>query len=197
MVQCGDHSYAPGGIVCNHLLDGTATEWLNMGELSGNPDLEHDWICPECLEAHERQLREMGSVDLSNFRPACMHCVRRLRRGASRRRRKYELVPANNPEPGRYAGEDPCLQPGDHVKLGFRADVSSGVSSEWMFVEVTAVAGNWPSATYRGELCNRPVFINPARLRIGQRVEFRAEHIYQTIHDSPDRPESEREPPPS
>jgi hypothetical protein len=109
--------------------------------------------------------------------------------------KSYELVLALIDEPGRYATEDPKLVPGDHVKLGFRCDRGCPYQNEWMFLEVTAVDGAWPDAVYRGELCNRPVFIDPDRLRVGQPVEFRNEHIYQVIHDSPSRPEGEREHP--
>jgi hypothetical protein len=107
-----------------------------------------------------------------------------------------ELVLAWIDRPGRYAVEDPRPIPGDHVKLGFRCDPGAPFKNEWMFVEVTAVAGDWPDAVYRGELCNCPVFIDPARLRVGQPVEFRAGHIYQVIRDSRARPEGEREPAP-
>jgi hypothetical protein len=111
--------------------------------------------------------------------------------------KSYQLALALIDKPGRYVVEDPKFVPGDHVKLGFGCDPGQRCNSEWMYLEVTAVEGSWPDAVYRGELVNRPAFINPARLRVGQPVEFRAEHIYEVIHDSPDRPEGEREQPPS
>jgi hypothetical protein len=111
---------------------------------------------------------------------------------------KYELLRALDPAPGRFEAEDPSLVPGDHVKIGFRVDPAfrPRYMGEWMFVEVTKVKGRWPDAVYRGELCNRPAFINPAVLRLGQPVEFRAEHIYAVVHDSPARPQGESEAPP-
>jgi hypothetical protein len=105
----------------------------------------------------------------------------------------YELL---DPPFDRYAHEDPRLLPGDHVKLGFRVDSRFRLRyhGEWMFLEITAVEGNWPDAVYRGELCNTPFYIDPARLRLGQPVEFRAGHIYQVIPDSPSRPAARRWP---
>ena len=112
--------------------------------------------------------------------------------------RGYELLLALDPDPGRYVSEDPHLLPGDHVKVGFRVDQSSrrDPRGEWMFLEVTAVDGIWPGTVYRGELCNTPFYIDPATLCLGHPVTFRPEHIYQVIHDSPDRPEWGRETPP-
>jgi hypothetical protein len=106
-------------------------------------------------------------------------------------------LPALVDRPGRYAAEAPELVPGDHVKLGFRVDQGMPGHSEWMWFEVTAVEGAWPDAVYCGELCNRPRFINPTRLRVGQPVEFRAGEIYDVNHDSPARAEGEGERPPS
>jgi hypothetical protein len=102
---------------------------------------------------------------------------------------------------GVQVDEDPELVPGDHVSLGFRGDaglpeMAGARMAAWMFVEVTAVEGAWPDAVYRGKLCSLPMvgLIRP-RVRFGQLVEFRVEHIEQTcvVHDSPARPEGERE----
>jgi hypothetical protein len=100
-----------------------------------------------------------------------------------------ELLLALHDRPGRYAAEvNPKLAPGDHVKLGFRADPALPFESEWMWVEVTATEGVWPAtAVYRGELDNTPCCIDPVVLRLGQPVEFRGEHIYEVVHDSPER----------
>jgi hypothetical protein len=79
----------------------------------------------------------------------------------------------------------------DNVKLGFL--VSDAVAPqareecggmidrlqlEAMWVEVTSIVKKSPECVYRGELDNRPVFIEPAKLRIGSPVEFTAEHVY-------------------
>jgi hypothetical protein len=107
------------------------------------------------------------------------------------------LVLALDPEPGRYATEDPRLMPGDHVKLGFRVEPPRGTfQSEWMWVEVTAMAGAWPDVSYRGELCNCPALIDAADLRPGQPIEFGPGHVYCVVHDSPARPEGQRDTPP-
>jgi hypothetical protein len=119
-----------------------------------------------------------------------------MMKGLYQMSRAYELLLALHSRPGRYAAEDPRLIPGDHVKVGFRVGPGSPVEGEWMFLEVTAVEGEWPDAVYRGELCNTPFLIDPATLRVGQPVEFRAGHIYQVVRDSSDRPEGERETPP-
>jgi hypothetical protein len=110
----------------------------------------------------------------------------------------YELLPALGPKPGRYATEDPALVPGDHAKVGFRIAPESREThnGEWMWVELTAVEGRWPKAVYRGELCNRPFFISPEVLRVGQPIEFKAGHIYDVVRDSESRPAWEREEPP-
>jgi hypothetical protein len=107
-----------------------------------------------------------------------------------------EILPALIDRPGKYAAEDPLLIPGDHVKLGVCCDPGSPCTNEWLWFEVTAVEGAWPNAVYHGELCNRPVFISPARLRPGVPVEFRPGHVYSVVHDSPARPAGAREQPP-
>jgi hypothetical protein len=101
----------------------------------------------------------------------------------------YELLPALIDRPGVYATSDPGLVPGDHVKVGFRVDPPiDRCEGEWVFLEVTAVEGVWPSVVYRGELCNRPLLIEPAVLRAGQPIEFIPGHIQSVVRDSADRP---------
>jgi hypothetical protein len=108
-----------------------------------------------------------------------------------------QLLLALIDEPGCYAAKaDPRLMPGDHVKLGFAVDPhfrEQGLRGEWMWIEVTAVEGDWPQALYRGELCSRPRLIDPTVLRVGQPISFRGENVYGVVHDSPARPEGERE----
>jgi hypothetical protein len=101
----------------------------------------------------------------------------------------YELALALIDKPGKYATQDPALLPGDHVKLGFCVSAAAppNIDNEWMWVEVTAVEGDWPDAIYRGELRNKPAYIEPTILQFGSPVEFRAGHIYQVVHDSPHR----------
>jgi hypothetical protein len=108
----------------------------------------------------------------------------------------YELSLALGDKPGRYAAQNPGLIPGDHVKVGFVCPPGSPARAEWMWLQVTAVEGDWPGALYRGRLCNRPLYLDPATIRPGQPVEFRAGHIYAVVRDSSDRPDGERETPP-
>jgi hypothetical protein len=95
-------------------------------------------------------------------------------------------------EPGtnRLLPESQKLRPGDFVHLEFNVDpyrVSdlppwlshlADAVTEVMCVRITAIEGDWPHATYRGELWDLPVVINRTVLRGGSPVTFRAEHIY-------------------
>jgi hypothetical protein len=80
---------------------------------------------------------------------------------------------------------------GDRVKLGFLVwdavdplareeggDLVDRVQIENMWVEVTSVARQSPDVVYRGELLSVPLFIDPARLRIGSPVDFTADQVY-------------------
>ena len=48
LIECGDHSYAPMVIICRHLYDGESHSWCPID--SGEPEVDHDWLCPECFE---------------------------------------------------------------------------------------------------------------------------------------------------
>ena len=69
LVQCGDHKFAPGVLVCVHLLDGTSHEWCRC-EVEGEEECY--WFCPECFE----RLPKLVSDDLKTL---CMHCARERR----------------------------------------------------------------------------------------------------------------------
>lgn len=71
MVQCGDHGYAPGGIVCVHLIAG-APDWHSAGH---DLDTENDWLCSECMA----KAPDLSVDDLSLL---CRHCIRKLQRQA-------------------------------------------------------------------------------------------------------------------
>jgi hypothetical protein len=88
-----------------------------------------------------------------------------------------------------------ALGPGDHVKLSFR---TAGVEvpellaecreeghpypvGESMWVELTRVEGEYPDATYHGELDNRPFFIDLRELAIGCPLSFTKDFIH-SIH---------------
>lgn len=92
----------------------------------------------------------------------------------------------------------PCLQGsrmlprvGDKVKLGFFVqgsvaplarqecgDLVDRIHVESMRVEVMDVVGEAPRCIYHGELLDVPIFIDPAKLRIGSPVNFTPEHVY-------------------
>ena len=80
---------------------------------------------------------------------------------------------------------------GDHVKLGFLVwdavaplarrecgDIADRVQLESMWVEVTSVVRTSSGPVYRGELLNAPVFLDPAKVRVGSSVDFTADHVY-------------------
>jgi hypothetical protein len=78
LVRCGDHRYAPGVIACKHLFEGESETWCPV--VSGDPEVDHDWLCPECL-------KEFPNVDANDLVSVCIHCARRLKSRATRKRR--------------------------------------------------------------------------------------------------------------
>lgn len=77
LIQCGDGGLAPAVIVCKHLLDGKSRTWCPVGR--SDTEVEHDWLCPKCLE-------RFPDKDLSELEAVCLHCARRLKKRAARRR---------------------------------------------------------------------------------------------------------------
>ena len=90
----------------------------------------------------------------------------------------------------------PLVRPrrGDIIKLGFHAgdapaprafevlgDFAHKYRIESMWVEVTKLVGPVTCRKYRGELTNAPVFIDPAKLRVGSPVVFTSQHIYPLV----------------
>lgn len=73
--KCGDHQYAPGCLVCVHLVEGHSTHWCPVPIEEGS-ELESDWLCPECLE-------QFPDIDIKLLQPICMHCVRELQLGGT------------------------------------------------------------------------------------------------------------------
>jgi hypothetical protein len=70
LIRCNDHRYAPAVIVCVHLFDRQATEWCPVP--SGDLEVEHDWLCPACLQL-------FPEIDVEDLRTVCIHCARKLR----------------------------------------------------------------------------------------------------------------------
>jgi hypothetical protein len=75
LVQCSDHKYAPAVIVCRHLYSGESSTWCPVS--SGDPEVDHDWLCPAC---HLRY----PYLEVEDLRCVCLNCARRLRRSAGR-----------------------------------------------------------------------------------------------------------------
>jgi hypothetical protein len=72
LIQCGDDGWAPWSVVCIHLLNGSSREWVPLD--STNPEVDHDWLCPECVKKHDA-----GDHNLNEMRAVCIHCVRKVR----------------------------------------------------------------------------------------------------------------------
>jgi hypothetical protein len=58
---------------------------------------------------------------------------------------------------------------------------TSQVGCERMWVGLRACKGNWPKATYQGQLLNLPVFIDPKVLQIGSAVTFQMADVYRNF----------------
>ena len=80
---------------------------------------------------------------------------------------------------------------GDRVKLGFLVEgavapsvpreVSDLVQTESMWVEVTSIRGTYPNNLFHGELQNKPVVIDPAKLRRGSPISFTQDNVYPVM----------------
>lgn len=73
LIRCSEDGLVPWSIVCIHLVEGRSRKWEPLD--SSNPEVDHDWLCPECMKQHE-----MEQDDIENLRPVCIHCVVKLRR---------------------------------------------------------------------------------------------------------------------
>jgi hypothetical protein len=71
LILCGDHRWAPWCVVCVHLCEGTATEWLAVPTDEGS-EVENDWLCPECLA-------KLPELDADLLKAICIHCVAKLK----------------------------------------------------------------------------------------------------------------------
>lgn len=77
LIQCGDGGQAPAVIICKHLLEGESRTWCPIE--SDDPEVDHDWLCPRCLE-------RLPNIELSDLEAVCLHCSRKLRKRAARRK---------------------------------------------------------------------------------------------------------------
>lgn len=73
-IICGDHKKRRWSIVCVHLVTGTSRMWNSVEGSEGDGVM--DWLCPECLREFDRIVR---ARDLTNLRPICVECVKKLR----------------------------------------------------------------------------------------------------------------------
>lgn len=77
LIKCSDHKLAPWSIVCTHLINGQSREWKHLD--SNNPEVDHDWLCPDCMTQYINENRQNLKTDITHLRPVCIHCVRKLR----------------------------------------------------------------------------------------------------------------------
>jgi len=77
LIKCSDHRLAPWSIVCTHLMTGQSKEWKPIH--SNNPEVDNDWLCPECHQTHMHALDHNLEEDLTHLRAVCIHCVHKLR----------------------------------------------------------------------------------------------------------------------
>jgi hypothetical protein len=75
LVQCGDHSLAPSSIVCIHLVQSTAHEWVRVPPGDGIEG-DGDWVCPRCAERFD-------DLSVKDLVVVCMHCARAKREGGT------------------------------------------------------------------------------------------------------------------
>lgn len=61
----------PVGIVCVHLCEAQASEWIPVPQEAGS-ECENDWLCPACVKKYP-------DVPLDDMRAVCIHCIRELR----------------------------------------------------------------------------------------------------------------------
>ena len=73
LIECGDHSLAPAGVVCVHLARGESKEWLRVPQGAGSEC--DDWICPGCAE-------KFPMIDVDDLVALCMHCIRARQKDA-------------------------------------------------------------------------------------------------------------------
>jgi hypothetical protein len=65
LIQCGDHGWAPWGVVCVHLVNGTAAQWCRV------PGRDYDRLCPACLV-------KGPDLPVEYLKAVCLHCIRQM-----------------------------------------------------------------------------------------------------------------------
>jgi hypothetical protein len=80
MLLCRDHKYAPGAIVCRHLVEGSSHAWVQLPAQNGEE--MDDWLCRECF------LKGPSHLSVDDLLYICIHCVRDLRRRSKPKQRR-------------------------------------------------------------------------------------------------------------
>jgi hypothetical protein len=70
LLRCAKDGWAPWGLVCRHLIDGTATEWIPVPP-TDFVDTSNDWLCLACWRKGPDDLR------LEDVMSLCIHCIRK------------------------------------------------------------------------------------------------------------------------
>lgn len=79
LIKCSNDGWAPWSVVCVHLAFENGTEWIPLD--SNNPEVDHDWLCPECADIMDGLDETDWPQDyMDKLRPICIHCVREIRR---------------------------------------------------------------------------------------------------------------------
>ena len=71
LIRCRGHQWAPGSIVCIHLLRGISAEWIGIPVDEGD-ESAGDWLCPVCFA-------RFPEVPMEDLQLVCMHHVRERR----------------------------------------------------------------------------------------------------------------------
>jgi hypothetical protein len=74
LIQCRDHRWAPWCVVCVHLCEGTATEWIAVPIEDEICEVQNEWPCPGCHA-------QMPYLDDKLLEAICIHCVAELKAG--------------------------------------------------------------------------------------------------------------------
>ena len=72
LIECADHMKAPASVVCTHLLDGTATEWIGLPSPPDDPVSDYDFLCPACFD-------DLPNLGADGLQTVCLHCLKRNR----------------------------------------------------------------------------------------------------------------------
>lgn len=76
-IRCGKHGgLKRWSIVCIHLIEGTANNWIPIPQNTEMNRDGYDWLCAVCEADFDRMMEER---DLTMLRPICIDCVKNIR----------------------------------------------------------------------------------------------------------------------